>query len=348
MATLSSLSDRLRTELGDLGKTFVYSLTGDGTTVRFTIPYSPVDGLSMIVHVNGVDVSTTVTVEEHAGVITFATAPALGASVIIAGTYYRYFTNTEIQQFVNDAVMQHTANHSDGFGRPVTIINLPAIEEYPVVVWASTLALYTLATDAAFDIDITAPDGVVIPRSERFRQLMQMVMDRQEQYKTLCSQLGIGLYKIDVFSFRRISKTTNRYVPIYLPQEVDDRSMPQRAIIIMPTYGSQQVPSAVPEQDFTLYQGDSFSATLTFPFNISAYTFKAQISMTVGLTGVPIQTWNIQKTSTTQLIISLTSEQTAILPEICYWDLQATSPTDPTYEQTFMRGQLFVTPQVTV
>ena len=64
MATLSSLSDRLRSEIGDLGKSFVHQFTATGDTNRYLIPYSPVDAVNMIITVNGTDVSTTVDVEE--------------------------------------------------------------------------------------------------------------------------------------------------------------------------------------------------------------------------------------------------------------------------------------------
>lgn len=346
MATLTSLSDRLRTEIGDLGKSFVWQTTAPGTTNRFLIPYSPVDGANLIVTLDAVDVSDAVTVEETTGYITFDDVPEADAVIIVAGTYYRYFTNDEICQFVNDAFAQHSANHADGYGRAVTMMSLPGIEEYPVVIYASTLALYTLATDAAFDIDITAPDGVMIPRSERYRQLMQMIESRKQQYRELCSQLGIGLYKIDVFSLRRISKHTNRYVPVYLPQEVDDRSMPQRAIISIPSYGSAISPSDVPNYDLTMYQGDSFEVELDFPFNVGDYIWASDISMVPGSTQ-KVSSFTIEQVDTQKLKLSLSPIETQSLPERCYWDIQATVENDPSYQKTYMRGGVFVTREVT-
>lgn len=348
MATLTTLADRLRTELGDLGKSFVWQTTADGVTNRYLIPYSPIDGSTLIVHVDGTDVSTHVEVEEETGYLTFDTTPDTSATIIVAGTYYRYFTNTEICQFVSDAFSQHAQYHADQFGRPITLATLPGIEEYPVVIYASTLALYTLATDSAFDIDITAPDGVMIPRSERFRQLMEMIQVRKEQYRELCLQLGIGLFKIDVFSLRRISTNTNRYVPIYLPQEVDDRSMPNRAELPMPTYGSAISPSDIPTFDITMYQGDSFEVYLTFQFDVSGYSWTSAMSMIPG-DGVPIAFFTVDFVTgnNNQLKLSLTSGQTTELPERCYWDIQAKSSTDSTYEKTYMRGAVYVTRQVT-
>ena len=349
MATLSSLADRLRFEIGDIGKSFAWQTVADGITNRYLVPYSPIDGASLVVHVGGTDVSSHVEVEELTGYLTFDTVPAANAVIIVSGTYFRYFLNSEICNFVDTAFGQHIANHADAYGRGYSYTSLPGIEEYPVVVYASTLALYTLATDASFDIDITAPDGVAIPRSERYRQLMQMIEERKNQYKELCSMLGIGMYKIDVFTLRRTSKTTNRYVPVYLPSEVDDRSMPQRALLSMPSYGSAISPSDVPSYDLTMYQGDSFEVELDFPFDISGYTFNSQIRMQPADPTL-LATFTITPVSgnNQKLTLSLTSDQTTMLPERSYWDIQATSSDDPNYQKTYMRGTVFNTREVTM
>ena len=350
MANLTSLSERLRSELGDTGKSFVHQFIADGTTNRFLLPYSPVDAINMIITLDGTDISTTVDVEETTGYMTFDEVPETGAVVVAAGTYFKYFTVTEIEQFVCTAFDQHTANHADTYGRAILLDTLPGLEEYPVITYASTLALYTLATDASFDIDITAPDGVQIPRSERYRQLMQMIEVRKQQYRELCSQLGIGLYKIDVFSLRRISKTTNRYVPIYLPLEVNDRSMPQRVILPIPSYGSAIAPSSVPTRDLMMYEGDNFVAILDFPdeFDVTDYTWESSISNQIG-SAVSIVDFTIENITgaTDQLQLSLTSEQTDLLPEKCFWDIQGTLIADTSQVQTYMRGTVITTRQVT-
>jgi hypothetical protein len=277
VATLSSLADRVRLELGDVGKSFVTQFTADGTTNRFRLHYSPLDGESLVVTKNNVDISNACSVEESTGVLVVDVLPADGDDFAVSGTYFRYFTGTEINQIVLDALAQHTSKHTDSLGRTITAENLPGIEEYPVAIYATTLALYTLATDASFDIDIQAPDGVSIPRSERYRQLMEMIQTRQEQYKDLCVHLGIGMYSIDVFTLRRISKMTNRYVPIYKPQEVDDRSFPQRAHVTLPTYGDVHVKFPTENGDLTAYQNRDYAGTVTFVGNYAGKAFKAQL-----------------------------------------------------------------------
>ena len=268
MATIDSLVAKVRVELGDLSKSFVTQFVADGSTNRFKLHYAPLDGYGVVVYKRAistgtnVDISHTAHIEESTGIMVLDDIPADGDEITVSGNYYRYFTNAELQSLVNDAFLQHTYRHIDTTGRKITIDNLPGIEEYPVAIYAVTLALYTLATDAAFDIDVQAPDGVTIPRAERYRQLMQMIQTRQEQYKDLCAQLGIGMYKMDVLTLRRVSKATGRYIPVYVPQEVDDRSYPERVYLPEPTYGN--TPPAWPTEagELTAYQGRSFSTSL--------------------------------------------------------------------------------------
>ena len=225
MATIKVLSNRLRAEIGDLGKSFTDTFTGDGTTKRFQLPYAPVNGISLRVAVDGVDVSSITSVEEVNGLFEIQSIPANNAVISVSGVAYKYFTDTEIQYYISQAFYEHAHTSTDSNGSLNTLATMPFVEEYPLVILATSMALYTLATDAAFDIDIISPDGVSIPRSERYRQLMEMVQSRKEQYKELCSMLGIGMYRIEVQTLRRISRRTNRYVPVYRPQEVDDGSI---------------------------------------------------------------------------------------------------------------------------
>jgi len=291
VADINSLVAKVRVELGDIGKSFVTQFTADGTTNRFRLHYAPLDATTVMVTANGIDVSNYSHVEESTGVLVVTLTNALfptlvepgsevpkdGVEFLVSGTYFRYFTGTELSSLLNTAIGEHSARHTDSIGRKITVNTLPVIEEYPVAVYATTLALYTLATDAAFDIDIAAPDGVSIPRSERYRQLMDMINARQAQYRDLCVQLGIGMYSIDVFTLRRISKATNRYVPVYKPMEVDDRSFPQRVYLPEPTYGDVR-PSFPTETDgLTAYQGRKFAANISYTGNWAGNSFVAKL-----------------------------------------------------------------------
>jgi hypothetical protein len=348
VATLAAMSNRLRSEIGDIGKPFLQTFAGNGTTTRFQLDYKPIQGATLVVKVGVTDVSATTSVDEANGYVILAAAPANLAVVTISGTYFRYFTDAEIQGYITSAFGLHANFSTDTVGRMVTLSTLPTIEEYPVLILASTQALYTLATDAAFDIDIFSPDGVTIPRSERFRQLNELIQTRHAQYQELCERLGIGMYKIEVFNLRRISRITNRYIPIYRPLEVGDFSLPERVYFPVPTYGGAIAPSATGTYDISLVQGDSYLATIDFPFDITGYTMKAQIRPAKNhpVLMAEFTITNIDLVAGTASI-SLTASQTSGFPLRSYWDLQLTSVSDPNYRRTFVSGFVFCDREVT-
>jgi hypothetical protein len=326
VATISSLVDRVRAELGDTGKSFVNQFVADGTTNRFRLPYSPLDATTVHVYKNAVEITNASSIEESSGVLICETVPADGDEMSVNGTFFRYFTGAELEQIVETAIIQHSAKHTDTLGRTITAATLPVMEEYPVVVYATSLALYTLATDASFDIDIQAPDGVTIPRAQRYRQLMEMVQTRKNQYQELCVHLGIGLFSIDVFSFRRISKATGRLIPVYQPQEVDDRSWPQRAALAVPTYGDK--PSEWPTQgkELTAYQDVPFVASVDFTGDFTGKSFVAYV---LNQRGSVVVAQNFALTvddngdGAYTATMSLSRAQTVRLAKRTHWSLQS-------------------------
>ena len=355
MATLTALSDRLRSELGDIGRSFSETFTGDGSTVRFQLTQNPIQGSTLVVKVNGTDVSSTTTVEEGVGVIILQTPPINTATIVVTGLAFRYFTDSDICYYINTAFTEHAHTTTDTNGSPASMSSLPALDEYPLVILASTMALYTLATDASFDIDIISPDGVNIPRSERYRQLSQIIEQRKEQYRELCKLLNVGMHRIEVFSLRRISKLTNRYVPIYRPQEVDDGSIPQRVMLPLPTYGDVKPNVPVLSKDLSIYAGDDFMEKLRFSMDLTNYTPISQIRLYPSVPGsavgpVIIANFTIEKKQSTvggiydMLYLKLSSAQTKDLPNVAYYDLQMTA-SDGT-QKTYIYGKVFTHAQV--
>jgi hypothetical protein len=359
-ASVQQLSERLRAEIGDTARAFTDSFTGDGTTVRFQLTTYPVQGYTLVIKVNGVDKSSFVTVEEGTGIITFVSTqvPANASIISVVGQSYRYFTDSEISYYINTAFFQHAGHTTDPNGSRVGQVSLlPPIDEYPLVLLASTMALYTLATDSAFDIDIISPDGVSIPRSERFRQLNEMVEIRKNQYKELCTMLGVGLYRIEVASLRRISRRTNRYVPIYRPQEIDDHSLPDRVTLPMPDYGDITPPTPVLTRDISMYSGDDFTMRYQFGFDLTTFTPKGQIRLytqgdfaqvgPVLLADFTITKYSVNSNSVLDgLIISLPATTTEDLPKTCYYDIQMTGANGKV--KTYATGKVFTQKQVTI
>jgi len=353
VAVLSDLISRVRLEIGDQPAQFSFTATGDGTTTVFPLGKYPVDPATLYVTIDNNPLAnpTDYTLQQNTGIITFNVAPYTGGPIAVSGTNYRYFTDDDITTFVNDAVTEHTYNRTDAYGSLVTISTIPPVEEYPVAILASIEALWALATDTAFDINITAPDGVVIPRAQRYQQLTDIIQRRWDQYRMLCSQLNVGLWRIEMGTLIRTSRTTNKFVPIYMGQEVDDARMPERVYINNDLTGRNAQPPYASIYDLVIYQGDSFSVEFDFPFNVTGYTISAQIrtypnSPSLYATFTP----TIISTSSTlsRVQLALTKQQTAYLPVRGFWDLQMTSNTDSSYEHTYIRGQVFTIQQVTL
>ena len=348
MATLADLTSRLRVEVGDLSKTFLETFTGNGFDKRFQLTEAPVNGTTMLIKVNNVDVSSVATVEEVQGIVTLAIVPANGAVIVMSGMTYKYFTDAELATYINTAFLQHSRVSTDSTGNAVSLKTLSGVEEYPLLILASTMALYTLATDAAFDIDIISPDGVSIPRSERFRQLSETIALRKEQYRELCMLLGIGLHNIEMGTLRRVSRMTNRYIPIYINQEIEDTRYPERVFPPRALMGRTPPKSDIDSYDIVLIQGDSWTATIDFPFDLTGYVAEAQIRRYPNSKGV-YTSFNVVYTDRVNGIItlSLDQDQTRFLPVTAFWDLELTRTADPDYEETFVKGTITTSSQVT-
>jgi len=347
VATNSSIIDRVRLELGDQPSTFDVTVQGNGTAVRYETGTYPLDGASLTVTVNGT-VNTACAVEERTGVVTFDAPPADGSAVRFKGTKYRYFGAVDLQKFIDSAIAEHTHNRTDAFGRQITIATMPGVEEYPLSLLGAIKALWALATDAAFDIDINAPDGVAIPRSERYRQLLEQIAALTEQYKDICSALNIGLWRIEVFNLRRVSKMSGRLIPVYIEREIDDNSPPQRAFLPTNTYGTEPFPMTYTEYDLKMTQGDAFSITLDFDFDLSIYNVKAQVRQFAQSQTIAAEfTVTVIDAGLGKVTLSLTSTQTARFPLKQVWDVQITNSSAPTDTHTALGGFVFTHPQVT-
>jgi len=350
VALLSDILSRVRLELGDLQQNFTFAATGDGITKTFDLGQKPVELTNLYITVNGsaIPYPSGYSLEENTGILTFTTAPAANSTIAITGLKDRYFLDADLTKFINDAVNQHTYNRTDAYGSVVTLNMIPPVEEYPLAVLASIEALWALATDSAFDINITAPDGVVIPRAQRFTQLSAMVQQRWDQYRLLCSQLNVGLWRIEMGTLIRTSRTTNKYVPIYMGQEIDDSRIPERVYITNDLTGRSPLPETAGIYDLQIFQGNSWSQDFTFPFDVSNLTWAAQIRTYPNSPSLYANfTITILDGPNGIIQLSLDPSSTQYLPVRGFWDLLATNPSNPDFAQTYLRGQVFVQQAVT-
>lgn len=324
---LADLISRTRTELADNPRMFTEALKSTGSDMVYELPVAPVDAASTRVFIDGSEVSIDeYAVEESTGKLLFTFTPDEDAVISASGFYFRFFTDSELAEICTDSASMHLKGRSDPYGRSLTLVNLDPGEYYPLSLLCAVNALYVLATDAAFDIDIQAPDGLSIPRSQRYQHLMGMIQALKDRYQELSSLLGIGLYAIEIYTLRRVSKRTNRYVAVYRPQEVDDRSRPERVYLPQPTLGGTPVDDGIPQEDLTIKQGDTFSQVVTVQTLVpESAILRAQMR---GYAGSPVISGEffVMRISDYQVVISMSHETTVNLPSRGVWDLQMKIP----------------------
>jgi hypothetical protein len=331
------LLDRTRMDLGDLPQPFDFSFVGDGVRDHFDVEHRPFDESTIVVLKAGatiVPAEEGITLDGLTGTVVFAAAPEPGIIWEIQGMKWRYFSDEDLTVFIDTAVAQHSHNRADNTGGAYDIGNIAPVEEYPIALYATIQALWALATDASFDIDILAPDGVNIPRSERYRQLMDMIGARQTQYDELSAALNIGVKRLEVFTMRRTAKLTNRLVPVYLPQEWDDRTSPMRLYPPISLQGTAPVPISKGVYNIALYGDEPHSFTVDFnsgtaenpedPYDLTNAEFYAPVVRVRGSHGPPITEFTVVVEDVENGIVrlSLDSDQVKRIPNWVFWELR--------------------------
>lgn len=239
---------RIRLEVGDPLQPFLTSSLGDGFTSLYDLPKQNIDPVTLSVTVvNGatttvLNPNTDYTVNTELGYLQLTNPVPNGATLITEGNAWGMFTDDDLTLFVNDSVSQHCNNRfikerirtSQGFiaykDMPMNLSNLPMIEEPLIIMLCTINVLWTLANDASTDADIVTAEGTIVNRTARYQQLMNHINDLQYRYERYCGQLNVGVFRSETLRLRRVSRTTNRLVPVFVSREYDDHTWPERVL----------------------------------------------------------------------------------------------------------------------
>ena len=224
---LMQLIYKTRMTIQDTGRPFADNIICDGLANVFDLSVESISSYFSppTVVYNGVPILPSAipsyTWDYKYGVLVFSSAPPQGTTLGVQGWTYDYFLDNEVYEAVNDAFMMHTADLE-----PELYLNpLPGqqtiapVEQILVAYLAAIELLWFRSTDASQEVDVHTPEGVLIPRSQRFSQMTEQVANLQAQYQTQAAALGVGLWRIQVLNQRRVSYTTNRLVPLFREQE---------------------------------------------------------------------------------------------------------------------------------
>lgn len=245
----ASVMFKTRRVLGDMGEIFLAQLGGDGTTTQFELPANIVENVTAAIRSAGTGTQVTqlvpannnvpndFSVDSYNGYLTLTNPLPAGTVLAVQGIQFETWADCDIFDYVQNAYLLHTQRRNPmvyldpAVGAAPPTLLLPEIEERPLALLAASLAYGDLATAAARDITIDTGDGTVIPRSQRYQQLVQEQARLEQEYRNITELLGVQTFDtIQMMTMRRVSLQTNRLVPIYVSREWDDRRFPQRVM----------------------------------------------------------------------------------------------------------------------
>jgi hypothetical protein len=150
------------------------------------------------------------------GILRLASTPAANTKIMVEGYYYEWLLPSDLQFYCERSI---------NFHKPT--INIPLEQASPAVLdvvglGALVEALQALMTEYARDIDVMTSESIHIPGSQRFRMLQNLIQQWEIEYRKHANNLNIGPERIEQFSLRRTSRTTNRLVPLYKSKELGD------------------------------------------------------------------------------------------------------------------------------
>lgn len=222
MATLTPLEHTMelaRNYLRDFPKFFQVSFDSVGRT--FELGQPNVDSSTVwIATVAGASVNELTpnqySIDERNGILRLATTPASGSKVLIEGYYYEWLLPKDLQFYAERSINYHRPTISV----PLEQANQAVLDT--IGLGALVEALQALMTEFARDIDVMTSESIHIPGSQRFRMLQSLCQQWEIEYRKHANNLNIGPERIEQFSLRRISRTTNRYVPLYKGKEIGE------------------------------------------------------------------------------------------------------------------------------
>lgn len=226
MATFADIETIARTYLRDFPRFFQTTFDVSGRTYQLGHTNVDADSLWIATYTSG-GVTTELaasgySLDERNGIVRLSSVPSAGTKVLIEGYYYEWVTPADLSFYSQRALEKHLKDLGVGVEEMsdmlINAIGIAAIVE----------CLWALLTEYSRDIDVITSESVHIPASQRFRMVQALLAQWEGEYRRHATALNIGIDRIEVFSLRRTSRTTNRLVPLYKPKEFGDYSPLER------------------------------------------------------------------------------------------------------------------------
>lgn len=226
MANVEVISNIARSYLRDFPRFFQVTFDVAGRTYELGHVNIDLDSLWVATYTSGGTTTelapSAYSLDERNGILRLATVPESGSKLLIEGYYYEWVTPGDLTFYTQRAIEKHIR------GMNVGLEQMSEVMINAIGIAAITECLWALMTEFSRDIDVITSESVHIPASQRFRMVQALLAQWEEEYKRHATALNIGIDRVEVFSLRRTSRTTNRLVPLYKPKEFGDYSPMER------------------------------------------------------------------------------------------------------------------------
>jgi hypothetical protein len=219
MATQAEIVTIARTYLRDFPKFFQVAFTPSGRTYELGKPnvdaaslwvaYVPTAGGASVTEI------TNYALDDRNGLLRLTTLPDT-SQLMVEGYYYEWILPADMDFYADMAIDLMTHNISTPLSNMA-----PAVSDV-VGIYALVQALWGLLSEYSRDIDVITSESVHIIASQRYRMVSSLLEQWMAEYNKRAQALNIGLERLEVLNLRRVSKTTNRLVPLYKEREVGD------------------------------------------------------------------------------------------------------------------------------
>lgn len=222
MTTLAEVSSVARNLSRDFGTFFEVNFASVGSTLRLPHPLVEPNALSVINNDGGLEVPDFV-LNARNGLLKIPNPSQYEEGVYVSGLYYEWFLDADLEFFSNILATEHL------YHRPgMTLGNIGGAEVEVMGIGTLVQALWSLLAEFATDIDVSTPEGINIPAHQRYQQVQSLITYWEKRYDEKAALLNVGLKRMETFTLRRVSRMTNRLVPIYRPREIDNPRPPIR------------------------------------------------------------------------------------------------------------------------
>lgn len=227
MAELSDIETIARTYLRDFPKFFQTSFDVVGRT--YELGQINVDATSLWVAVYTSSsgsasalTSSQYSLDERNGILRLSSTYPANTKLLVEGYYYEWVTPTDLTFYSRRALEKHLHTTNLAVNQLAdVVINAIGIASICECLWA-------LMTEYSRDIDVITSEAIHIPASQRFRMVQSLLAQWEKEYERHATNLNIGFDRLEVFNLRRVSRTTNRLVPLYKQKEFGDYSPTER------------------------------------------------------------------------------------------------------------------------